>query len=129
MTYAATASWLRQRLWIAWPVGAVAWIVWFGSIGYGVWKQGRPVDAEGTPIGVDHIAFYSAARLIRDEEPARMYDYDFLGPYQGQLLGWDWGMLVGYRNPPFYALLYWPTAGLPFIASAITSTSSGREPQ
>ena len=119
MTYAGTAGWLRDRLWIGWPVGAVAWAVWLGSVGYGVTSTGRPVDAEGTPVCVDHLAFYSAARLVQDGQAGRMYDYDFLGRYQGELLGYDWGMLIGYRNPPFYALLYLPTAGLPFVASVI----------
>lgn len=119
MTYAATAAWLRGRLWIAGPVGAVAWVVWAGSVAYGCYSSGRPIDAEGTPVGVDHLAFYSAARLVRDGQPARMYDYTFLGAYQGRLLGWDWGMLIGYRNPPFYALLYLPTAGLPFVGSLV----------
>lgn len=119
MTIAGTARWLRDRLWIGWPVGAVAWLVWLGSIAYGTRSSGRPIDAEGTPIGVDHLTFYSAARLIREDRAALMYDYSFLGPYQGTLLGWDWEMLLGYRNPPFYALLYLPTAGLPFVASMI----------
>lgn len=119
MTYAATAAWLRGRLWIAWPVGAVAWVVWAGSVAYGGYLTGRPVDAEGTPVGVDHLTFYSAARLVREGRPAEMYNYDLLGPYQGQLLGWDWGMLLGYRNPPFYALLYLPTAGLSFVGSLV----------
>ena len=54
-----------------------------------------------------------------------MYDYDFLGPYQGELLGWDWGMLLGYRNPPFYALLYVPTSGLSFIGSLLVWNAIG----
>lgn len=125
MTYAGTARWLQDRLWFAWPVGAVAWLGWFASLAYGSWTTGRPVDVEGTPVGVDHLAFYSAAHLIRDGQPALMYNYDFLGPYQGRLLGWDWGMLEGYRNPPFYALLYWPTAGLPYVTSLAIWTVIG----
>lgn len=125
MSYAGTARWLRERLWIGWPVGAAAWVVWLGSVAYGSWSENRPVDAEGTPVCVDHLAFYSAARLIRDGRSDRMYNYDFLGTYQGELLGWDWGMLVGYRNPPFYALLYLPTAGLPFVASMLIWNALG----
>jgi len=125
MTTAGTAEWLRGRLWIGGPVGAIAWIVWCGSIAYGCWRENRPVDAEGTPICVDHLAFYSAARLIREGRPAEMYHYDFLSKYQGELLGWDWGRLLGYRNPPFYALLYLPTAGLPFVASTLIWAAIG----
>src|SRR5262249_13023222 len=60
---------------------------------------------------------YSAARLIRDGQPEMMYDHQFLGPYQDTLLGGGWESLEAYRNPPFYALLYVPTAGLPFPIS------------
>jgi alpha-1,2-mannosyltransferase len=125
LRYAALARWLRGKLWIGWPVGAVTWIVWLGSIAYGSWSANRPIDAEGTPVCVDHLTFYSAARLIREGRPALMYDYDFLGRYQGELLGWEWGMLLGYRNPPFYALLYLPTCGLPFLASMLIWNAIG----
>jgi alpha-1,2-mannosyltransferase len=123
--YPALTRWLRGKLWIGWPVGAVTWLVWLGSIGYGSWSANRPVDAEGTPVCVDHLTFYSAARLIREGRPALMYNYDFLGRYQGELLGWDWGMLLGYRNPPFYALLYLPTCGLSFLASMLIWNAIG----
>ncbi|MBX9581801.1 MAG: DUF2029 domain-containing protein [Gemmataceae bacterium] len=122
MTYARTADWLRGGLWIGWPVGAFAWVVWVGSLAVGGWKY----DAEGTLIGVDHLAFYSAARHVRDGTAGDMYDYEALGAYQGTLIGRpDWGMLVGYRNPPFYALLYLPTAGLPFVASNLIWMAAG----
>ena len=125
MTYAALANWLRSRLWIGWPVGATAWIVWLGSVSYGCWKEQKPVDAEGTPVCVDHLTFYSAAKLVREGRAERMYDYDFLGRYQGEQLGWDWGMLLGYRNPPFYALLYLPTTGLSFVGSMLVWNAVG----
>jgi alpha-1,2-mannosyltransferase len=125
MTFAAAATWLRTKLWIGWPVGATAWVVWLGSVSYGCWKEQRPVDAEGTPVCVDHLTFYSAAKLVREGRPAEMYHYDFLGKYQGQLLGWDWGMLLGYRNPPFYALLYLPTTGLSFVESMLVWNAVG----
>jgi hypothetical protein len=125
MTTASLAAWLRTKLWIGWPVGATAWIVWLGSVGYGCWKEQKPVDAEGTPVCVDHLTFYSAAKLVREGRAEKMYDYDFLGRYQGECLGWDWGMLLGYRNPPFYALLYLPTTGLSFIGSMLVWNAVG----
>lgn len=116
MTYAGTAARLRRFLWLGWPVGVTPWIVWVGSLALGGWTH----DAEGTLLGVDHLAFYSAARHVRDGTPGQMYDYHALGPYQGGLVGRpDWGGLVGYRNPPFYALLYLPTAGLSFFLSNV----------
>ncbi|MFO0806177.1 MAG: glycosyltransferase family 87 protein [Gemmataceae bacterium] len=125
MTFAAAAAWLRSKLWIGWPVGATAWMVWLGSVSYGCWKEQRPVDAEGTPVCVDHLTFYSAAKLVREGRAAEMYHYDFLGRYQGEQLGWDWGMLLGYRNPPFYALLYLPTTGLSFVESMLVWNAIG----
>lgn len=122
MTYARTAAWLRGRLWIGWPAGAVAWVVWLGSLALGGWLY----DAEGTLVGVDHIAFYGAARHVRDGTAGEMYDYATQSEYQGGLIGRpDWGMLVGFRNPPFYALLYRPTAGLPFAASFLVWAAVG----
>lgn len=122
MTDAATARLVRRGWRLAWPVGAISWAVWLASLALGGWEY----DVEGTLLGIDHLAFYSAANLVRDGDAGRMYDYDFLGPYQGGLVGTpDWGALVGYRNPPFYALLYLPTAGLPFVASNLLWMAGG----
>ncbi|MBX9624804.1 MAG: DUF2029 domain-containing protein [Gemmataceae bacterium] len=120
MTYRRTAAWLRPWLWLGWPGGAFAWCVWATSLTLG----GCHYDLEGSLIGGDHLAFYAAARQVRDGQSGRMYDYstpdpaDSLGVYQGSLIGRpDWGTLIGFRNPPFYALLYVPTARLPYPAS------------
>ena len=48
-----------------------------------------------------------------------------MSSYQGELLGWEWESLLAYRNPPFYALLYLPTARLPF-APAFTLFAAGK---
>jgi hypothetical protein len=115
MSYSATANWLRGRMWIAVAAGSVPWLVWLGGLAY----TGGRTDLAGKPPGVDHLAFYSAARLIRDGESARLYNYNELAEvkYQQQLLGWDADVFEAYRNPPFYALLYLPTASLPYTAS------------
>jgi alpha-1,2-mannosyltransferase len=121
MTYAASAAWLRPRLWVAAVVGCVPWVVWMGSLAYGGWFK----DAEGTLIGGDHLAFYTAAHLIREGQPERMYSYLELVEYQRSLIGWEWGGFEAYRNPPFYALLYLPTAGLSFYTSLLIWTVLG----
>jgi alpha-1,2-mannosyltransferase len=115
MSYSDAANWVRGRMWIAVAAGCVPWGVWLGGIVY----KGGKTDLAGKPIGVDHLAFYHAARLIRDGESYRLYNYNELNDekYQQQLLGWDWNGFEAYRNPPFYALLYVPTAGLPYNAS------------
>jgi hypothetical protein len=115
MTYRDAADWLRGRLWIAVAAGCVPWLVWLGGLAY----TGGRTDLAGKPLGVDHLAFYSAARLIRDGQSERLYNYNELADekYQQQLLGWEADVFEAYRNPPFYALLYFPTAGLPYGAS------------
>lgn len=123
MTYTATAAWLRERAWFGFVVGAVAWVVWLGSLAVGGWYK----DAEGTLFAADHLAFYTAAHFVRTGEESRMYDYDpaRLGPAQDAIIGWDWLGIEGFRNPPFYALLYVPTAGLPYYTSAVIWTAIG----
>lgn len=121
MTYAATADWLRPRLWIGIVAGLVPWVIWIGMLWLGGWYK----DAEGTLIGADHLAFYTAAHLIRDGQQERMYDYRALEGYQDDLIGWKWAGFEAYRNPPFYALLYLPTAGLSFYLSMIIWTVIG----
>ena len=123
MSYSESAHWIRGRLWIAIAAGCVPWLVWLGGIA----SQGGKTDIAGKPLGVDHLAFYHAARLIRDGESYRLYNYNELNDekYQQQLLGWDWNGFEAYRNPPFYALLYLPTASLPYnVSFAIWSVVS-----
>lgn len=115
MSYPQFANWLRGRLWIAIAAGCVPWLVWLVGLAY----TGGRTDLAGKPPGVDHLAFYSAARLVRDGESHRLYNYNELAneKYQQRLLGWDADVFEAYRNPPFYALLYLPTASLPYPAS------------
>lgn len=123
MTYAKTAAWLRERLWFGFVAGAFTWVTWFGSLAVGGWYK----DSEGTLVGADHLAFFTAAHFVRTGEQARMYDYDYdrLHPVQEALIGWDWPSKEGYRNPPFYALLYVPTVGLGFYTSFLVWTAIG----
>lgn len=123
MTYSATADWLRGRLWLGAAIGCVPWAVWLGSLALGGWYK----DARNQLVGTDHLAFYSAAWLVRDGESHRLYDYAGLSEekYQQRLVGWDWDGFEAYRNPPFYALLYLPTAGLSYYASVAIWTAIG----
>lgn len=121
MMYSEAANWVRARLWIAVAAGCVPWLVWLGGLA----SKGGKTDLQNNPPGVDHLAFYHAARLIRDGESARLYNYNELRDesYQQLLLGWQWNGFEAYRNPPFYALLYVPTAGLPYHASFVIWTT------
>jgi hypothetical protein len=123
MRYSDAARWIRARLWIAVAAGCVLWLVWFVSLGLGGWRK----DNTGQLVGVDHLAFYHAARLVRDGDQHRIYNYNELAEekYQQWLVGWDWNGFEAYRNPPFYALLYLPTAGLSYYASLAVWTAVG----
>ena len=113
MNEAPLADWLRRRFVIAWIAGAAMWLVWVVSVALG----GGRYDYVGQLLGADHMAFYSAAHLIADGRGAHLYDYEYLSGYQAQLAGPPWNGLDAYRNPPFYALLYLPTARLDYVAS------------
>ncbi|HJZ56849.1 MAG TPA: hypothetical protein VKE74_17910, partial [Gemmataceae bacterium] len=89
MSYAAIARRLRRVLWLAWPIAVLVWASWLGTVALGT----PPRDGLGHVVGADHLAFYSAARLIRDGQPEMMYDHQFLGPYQDTLLGGGWESL------------------------------------
>lgn len=123
MTYRATADWLRARLWVGAVVGCVPWAVWLAGLALG----GGHKDGRNQLVGTDHLAFYSAGKLVRDGEAYRLYNYNELADaqYQQKLLGWDWDGFEAYRNPPFYALLYAPTAGLSYYASVAVWTLIG----
>lgn len=114
MTYFMSARWVRGRIWIAMVAGCVPWLVWLGGL---VYNNGK--DFKGKPPGVDHLAFYCAARLIHDGESYKLYNYNELRDesYQQALLGWNSDVFEAYRNPPFYALLYVPTVTLPYNVS------------
>lgn len=121
MTYAETARWLRGRLWIGVVAGAIMWVAWIGSLAYGGWTR----DAENQLSTADHIAFYTAAKLVREGRQADIYDHEVVGRTQQELTGGDWRFLMAFRNPPFYALLYLPTAGLSFPLSGLIWTLIG----
>jgi alpha-1,2-mannosyltransferase len=97
--------------------GAVMWVVWIvGSI-FGTGN----LDSNGQVIGTDHTAFHTAAALLADGRGDVLFDYPDLIEFrtrQEEITGKP-GFLDPYRNPPFYALLYLPTARLPYLASFI----------
>jgi hypothetical protein len=119
MTDATTAAWLRPKLWIGGVTAGVLWAVWVGSLAVG--KPAFKRDAEGMLLCADHIAFYSAATLLREGRPGELYEHAALGEIQQRITMPDgeWPYFMAYRNPPFYALLYVPTASLPLVGSVL----------
>jgi alpha-1,2-mannosyltransferase len=109
------AEFLAPRLWLAWATGGILWLAWLGSVALG----GGQYDRFGQLVCTDHLAFYSAAVMIREGRGGEIYDNATLAQRQIELVGETWrGKYEAYRNPPFYALMYVPTAGLPYVASA-----------
>ena len=109
------ADFLNERLWLGWAAGGALWLAWIVSLVLG----GGQYDRFGQLVCTDHLAFYSAARMIRDGQSAEIYDNAAIQQKQIELVGERWnGKYEAYRNPPFYAQLYVPTANLPYVASA-----------
>jgi hypothetical protein len=75
-----------------------------------------PLNSGGVPVAGDYIAFHTAARLITSGHASEMYDHAAVVGVQDQLLhGLTPGFYDAYRNPPFYALIYTPLAGLDLL--------------
>jgi hypothetical protein len=95
--------------------GAVMWVVWAVSAALGPGN----LDLNGQVVGTDHSAFHTAAVLLDEGRGDTLFDYPDLSVFkarQDELVGKP-DFLDPYRNPPFYALLYRPTARLPYFAS------------
>jgi alpha-1,2-mannosyltransferase len=107
------AAFVRDRLIFGKAAAALLWLAWLISIA----RTGFTRDVENKPIGADHLAFHSAAKLIDEGRGSLIYDYAFLAEYQPTLVDFQGRFLDAYRNPPFYALLYLPTSRLPYLAS------------
>ena len=121
MTYERMAEFLRRRLIYAKIAGVLVWIVWLVGLGYdGDFQQ----DFVPQLIGADHLAFYSPARMILDGQGDAIYDHQALAKYQADIFHQGiWHDLEAFRNPPFYALLYTPTARLPYMTSFLIWTA------
>jgi hypothetical protein len=95
--------------------GALMWVVW----GVGSVLGPGNLDLNNQVIGTDHSAFHTAAVLLADGRGETLFQYPELTEFrarQEELVGKP-GFLDPYRNPPFYALLYLPTARFPYVGS------------
>lgn len=115
MNFARASEFVRERIRFAYLCGGTVWLLWLGMLAAG----DGSFDVIGQLVGSDHLAFYTAARLIREGQAGEIYNFGFTGEYQASLFpSGKWNALEAYRNPPFYAVLYVPTAGLPYAVSA-----------
>lgn len=150
LTFARAAAYIRPRAWLAYFAGACMWGIWLLSIalggtrfeehqftaapgGYDVQLRGRLAigngewDAVQQVVSIDHLAFYAPAKMIREGRQAEIYDHGALAEYQASLFppGIFTGKLEALRNPPFFALLHYPTASLSYGASCWIWTGIG----
>lgn len=103
-----------------WFALAIVWAFWIFWIVRQLLGSG-PFDVDDILLSMDHLAFYTPAKMIADGEVplANIYDYTFVFDYQkGLFADRKWASLEAFRNPPFYALLYVPTANWSYGASA-----------
>lgn len=122
LTYDVAASWLAKRVWLGLAAGGLVWGAWLVSLALGDWET----DVVGQVVSVDHLAFYSPARMIREGREAEIYDDATLFNYQMALFApGRWNAFEKLRNPPFYALWYYPTSYLPYWGSCWVWTGVG----
>jgi alpha-1,2-mannosyltransferase len=103
--------------------GGLMWAVWIVSVLFGPGN----LDLNGQVIGTDHSAFHTAAILLDDGLGNELYDFPELTVFarrQDELIG-KLGFLDPFRNPPCYALIYLPTAKLPYLASFVLWAMAG----
>src|SRR5206468_1915598 len=71
-----------------------------------------------TMLGNDFLAFYTAGHFLRTGQLDKIYDLPAVQQYQSQIgreNGLDLGAGFGpFWNPPFYAWIFAPLAGLPY---------------
>ena len=126
-TFDRMAERVRPRLVFGRITGLVVWSAWLVGLAFGAtnWPERRiafgftETDAAGTVVGMDHMAFYSPAVKIREGRGGEIYDLKMTGDHQETLIhcGAFKGKLEALRNPPFFVLLFVPTAGLSYVQS------------
>lgn len=101
--------------WLGLAAGALMWAIWGVSVALGPGN----LDLNGQVIGTDHSAFHTAAVLLDEGRGEALFDFPDLPVFSARQEGLvdKPDFLDPYRNPPFYALIYRPTARLPYAAS------------
>jgi hypothetical protein len=119
MTWDKFGTFLTPRLWYGWVACVVLWICWFVSMGMGDWL----FDRFGQLYAMDHLAFYTAGRVIDEGRETDLYDHAKTSQFQETLFGLRedgnprWKGMEAFRNPPFYALPYTVTSRLTYAGS------------
>src|ERR1041385_7380105 len=113
-----TAHPLRKRLWLG--AGALTLFVLTLAIGNSLIDRQKAITADA--VGHDFLAFYTAGHFLREGQAARMYDLEAVRRFQQETgeanhLALKKQSFGPFWNPPFYAWLFVPLAGLPFATA------------
>src|SRR2546421_1906393 len=106
---------LRKKLWLG--AGAMTVLVLTIAIGNSIIDRKNAITADA--VGHDFIAFYTAGHFLREGRTERMYDLESVRRFQQEVgeanhLELKKQSFGPFWNPPFYAWLFVPLAGLPF---------------
>lgn len=99
-----------------------SYLIWFRAVDQivaGLRKGPGFTDLAGFPVGSDFVAFWAAARLALDGDPAAAYSSEKLYPVETQAIG---AKIPPFRwnYPPTFQLLVLPLGFLPYLAAAAT---------
>jgi hypothetical protein len=111
---------VRERLNLARLAGAAVWLAWLVSLALGGWRH----DATGHPLGADHVQYYVVGQLVREGRAEGVYDLPTMSARQTEVGGPSWQGVLPFRYPPFYALCFAVTSGLPYELSWLLWTAA-----
>src|SRR3954469_6745426 len=110
-----TAHPVRKKLWLS--AGAITLVVMTIVIGNFFVDRDKAITADA--VGHDFLAFYTAGHFLREGHAERMYELEAVREFQQQVgeanhLELKKQSFGPFWNPPFYAWMFVPLAGLPF---------------
>jgi len=111
---------LRKKLWLG--AGAMTLLVLTIVIGNLVIDRKNAITADA--VGHDFLAFYTAGHFLRQGRAERMYDLEAVRRFEQEVgeanhLELKKQSFGPFWNPPFYAWLFVPLAGLPFRTALV----------
>jgi hypothetical protein len=104
-----------QRMKYPYIVGGFLWLGWIISIIAG---EGN-TDLNGTLVGTDFSAFYSAAKIILSGNSQNLYDLITINSIQQELYAESSFGITLFLNPPHFALLMVPFGLLPYLPAEL----------
>ena len=104
---------LPRRLRYAKIAAVALWLTWLLSVVLGPGLM----DLAGQVVGTDYLAFYAVGRTLRLGDGARLYDLEYQFDLQRQIIDPTFQDVYLYLMPPYLTWVFYPLAGLPYLAS------------